>query len=315
MKNYKKKFIIIFIISFFNITNNIYAFENKIVMNVGKQIITSYELKNKIKTYLILNKVELNQDNINRAKDSALKFLINFKIKREEVTKYNQENDSSSVNKYLEDLAIKFNTNKDGLKKIFNNNDISYKLHLNEIETEYKWQKLIFQLYKDKTYVDEKEIEKELKKIIESQKETEEYKLSEIQISAKDSLDAQNQIVEVKKQIEQIGFNNTAIKNSSSLTATSGGDLGWINSQSLSKNIYEIVSKLTKDEVSKPIIQSNTIMFIKLVDKRKITLNKIDLDTTKKKIINRKRTEILTLYSNNHLSKLKNNTFIKYNEK
>ena len=136
MKNYKKKFIIIFIISFFNITNNIYAFENKIVMNVGKQIITSYELKNKIKTYLILNKVELNQDNINRAKDSALKFLINFKIKREEVTKYNQENDSSSVNKYLEDLAIKFNTNKDGLKKIFNNNDISYKLHLNEIETE-----------------------------------------------------------------------------------------------------------------------------------------------------------------------------------
>jgi hypothetical protein len=56
-------------------------------------------------------------------------------------------------------------------------------------------------------------------------------------------------------------------------------------------------------------------MFIKLVDKRKITLNKIDLDTTKKKIINRKRTEILTLYSNNHLSKLKNNTFIKYNEK
>ncbi|MDC0903008.1 peptidylprolyl isomerase [Pelagibacteraceae bacterium] len=315
MKNYKKKFIIIFIISFFNITNNIYAFENKIVMNVGKQIITSYELKNKIKTYLILNKVELNQDNINRAKDSALKFLINFKIKREEVTKYNQENDSSSVNKYLEDLAIKFNTNKDGLKKIFNNNDISYKLHLNEIETEYKWQKLIFQLYKDKTYVDEKEIEKELKKIIESQKETEEYKLSEIQISAKDSLDAQNQIVEVKKQIEQIGFNNTAIKNSSSLTATSGGDLGWINSQSLSKNIYEIVSKLTKGEVSKPIIQSNTIMFIKLVDKRKITLNKIDLDTTKKKIINRKRTEILTLYSNNHLSKLKNNTFIKYNEK
>ena len=315
MKNYKKKFIIIFIISFFNITNNIYAFENKIVMNVGKQIITSYELKNKIKTYLILNKVELNQDNINRAKDSALKFLINFEIKREEVTKYNQENDSSSVNKYLEDLAIKFNTNKDGLKKIFNNNDISYKLHLNEIETEYKWQKLIFQLYKDKTYVDEKEIEKELKKIIESQKETEEYKLSEIQISAKDSLDAQNQIVEVKKQIEQIGFNNTAIKNSSSLTATSGGDLGWINSQSLSKNIYEIVSKLTKDEVSKPIIQSNTIMFIKLVDKRKITLNKIDLDTTKKKIINRKRTEILTLYSNNHLSKLKNNTFIKYNEK
>ena len=44
------------------------SIQNKILVNVGNQIITSYELKNKVKTILILSNKELNQDNINKTK-------------------------------------------------------------------------------------------------------------------------------------------------------------------------------------------------------------------------------------------------------
>ena len=54
--------------------------ESKILMSVGNQIITSYELKNRVKTILILSNKELNQDNVNRTKNQALNFLINFKL-------------------------------------------------------------------------------------------------------------------------------------------------------------------------------------------------------------------------------------------
>ena len=55
------------------------SIQNKILVNIGSQIITSYELKNRVKTILVLNNKELNQENINNVKSEALNFLINFK--------------------------------------------------------------------------------------------------------------------------------------------------------------------------------------------------------------------------------------------
>ena len=60
---------------------------NKIIANIESQIITSYELKNKIKTILVLSNQELNQDNINKTKNQAMTTLINHKLKKEEVQK------------------------------------------------------------------------------------------------------------------------------------------------------------------------------------------------------------------------------------
>ena len=44
------------------------SIQNKILVNIGNQIITSYELKNRVKTILILNNKELNQENVDRTK-------------------------------------------------------------------------------------------------------------------------------------------------------------------------------------------------------------------------------------------------------
>ena len=56
------------------------SIQNKILVNIGNQIITSYELKNRVKTILILNNKEFNQANIDVTKNEALNFLINLKL-------------------------------------------------------------------------------------------------------------------------------------------------------------------------------------------------------------------------------------------
>ena len=56
--------------------------ENKIIANVGDKIISSYELKTKIKLLLFLSNQELNQDNINTTKAIAINSLINYKLKK-----------------------------------------------------------------------------------------------------------------------------------------------------------------------------------------------------------------------------------------
>ena len=95
-----------------------------------------------------------------------------------------------------------------------------------------------------------------------------------------------------------------------STTSLDGGKIGWINSKSLSKKILTILDKMKIGDISKPIIQTNTATIIKLLDKKTINLNEMDLNELRKKIVNNKKNELLSLYSNNYLSKIKNNALI-----
>ena len=57
--------------------------QNKIIIKVGNEIVTSYELKNKIMRSLILSGIEINQDNIDKLKKSVENLISNKLIKIE----------------------------------------------------------------------------------------------------------------------------------------------------------------------------------------------------------------------------------------
>ena len=287
------------------------SIENRVIAKVGDQIVTSYELINKIKTILFLNKQSLNQGNINSIKQQALILLIDNKIKIEEIKKYNHSfTQNNMLQNNLDKIAKKFNTDSQGLKELFTNNTIDYAIYKNDVETDLLWNTLIFRLYEEKISFNEKEVENDLKKFISNQEDVEEYKLSEIEILINDSLENTNKIAQIQQQIKDMGFENAAMKFSISATASDGGDLGWINSKSLSEQILTIISKLKVNEISKPIITTDKLLFLKLIDKKKIKIKENNLDTIREKIINEKKNEYLQLFSNNHLSKIKNNKFI-----
>ena len=290
------------------------SIQNKILVNIGNQIITSYELKNRVKTILILNNKELNQANIDVTKNEALNFLINLKLKKEEIIKYKITANNNAVLNHLDNIASSYNTDKNGLKIIFQNNDLSYELFLDGIKTEFAWQQLIFNLHQNKIKLNEKEIDEELNKITTKQKQVEEYNLAEIEVILENNFNDKEKIEEIKNQINEIGFKNTSIKYSTSISALEGGNLGWINSQALSNIILNTVKKMKPGDVSEPIFQSETATFIKLLDKRKISFSDINLKKMKDQIIAQKKNELLNLFSNSYLSKIKNTTFIQYNE-
>jgi len=290
------------------------SIQNKILVNIGNQIITSYELKNRVKTILVLNNKELNQENIDRTKSEALNFLINFKLKKEEIIKYKITFNNNAVLNHLNNIASNYNTDQNGLKTIFENNDLSYELFLDGIKTEFAWQQLIFNFHRDKIKINEKEIDEELNEIITKQKQAEEYNLAEIEIILENNFNDKKKIEEIKNQINEIGFKNTSIKYSTSLSAFGGGNLGWINSKALSNIILSTVKEMKPGDISEPIFQSETATFIKLLDKRKISFSDINLKKMKSQIISQKKNELLNLFSNSYLSKIKNTTLIKYNE-
>ena len=303
------KFYIIFFLFFSNI---VYAIQNSIVANIDNQIINSFELKNKILTVLILSNQDVNQDNINLSQNEAMRSLINLKLKKSEISKYNVTENEQRLDAYLKSTSSRFNTDIQGLKSIFKNSNINYDLFIEELNIEFKWQKLIFDLYKDKinTNINKAEIDKEINIVIKNQANINEYKLAEIEVTFENNEEAEKKINEVKNQIKKIGFENTAIKFSSSSTAFEGGDLGWISSKSLSNKILKAVEQLNIGDVSETIFQTNSILLIKLSNKRVIQSKDLNTNEIREKIILSRKNEMLNLLSANHLSKVKNQALI-----
>ena len=141
---------------------------------------------------------------------------------------------------------------------------------MNEIKIELAWRQFIFRMYNNKVNVEEKDIEFELSKIMKQKSEIEEYRLSEIEVLIEKDKTLENQISFILDQIQKNGFDQTAEKLSISSSSSNQGDLGWINSKSFSKSIFQIVKNMKTGDISEPIKNANSIVFIKLIDKKKL---------------------------------------------
>ena len=88
MRHYNIFLIIIFFQTIFFFSFVKAAIQNSIIVKVGDEIVTSYELESKIKTTLLINGVEFNQTNINRVKNNSrfLKYFGN-KVRNSILTK------------------------------------------------------------------------------------------------------------------------------------------------------------------------------------------------------------------------------------
>ena len=250
------------IILYFIFNNVVFAsIENKIILKVENEIITNFEVKNKILSTLILSNQEINQENIDNFKKQALEFLIQYKLKKIELSKFSLKNDNSKIQNYLNSIS---GNDIDKLKDTFKENNIDFELFVDEVKTQLKWQQLIYKIYVDKIQIDEKSISKEIEEIMEKESEIQEYKISEIEILLRGDDSDEEKISNILRQINDIGFENTALKFSSSSSAINKGDIGWINSKSLSKQIYEIIKNMKPNEVSKPIKRPQSVLFLKI---------------------------------------------------
>lgn len=308
IKILKKNFSIFFLIFFFEMLEA--SVENKIVIKVGNKIITSLEIKNKINTELVLRDLEVNQSNINKMKKIAVQALIDSRIKEIEIEKYSSINlNNVDISRQLLSISGK---NIEALKKKFSENSLDYDIFLKDLKLQNSWQKLIFTLFGDKIIINEDEIIKELNIIKNENSNIKTYNLSEIEVSYDGDIEKEEQIKKIKQSIEMIGFDQTIAVHSESLSATNNGQLGYISEKSLSQEIFNNLKNLKKGNISDPIVQLNKIIFLKINEIKIIKNENFSLDLEKKRLINEKKNNLLKLYSQSHLSKIKNNSFIEF---
>ena len=244
---------------------------NNIVVKVGDLLISSVDVQNQIITNLVINKKEINQVNIDNVKNFALKILVNKLIKKNEINKFQITNyNKKDLYDYIDKIAKDLDTNRNGLKKIFKENNINYDLLVGNHEIELLWNTLIYSVYSKQININIIAIENEIEKIKSSVNL--EYNLSEIEIPITQY--NKNKYNEILKVIKDDGFQVAAQKFSVSATAGNGGLVGWVSAQSLSSKYIEQLKKINIQGISEPILNDiSAIIYKPLVNSNVPTQN------------------------------------------
>ena len=299
-----KKFF--FILLSFLMFNQVQSIETKIIHNIQNEIITNIDIKNEFKYLIALNNslkkldkekiLSISNESIIREKIKKIEILKNFKE-----IKINEDYSSILIkNIYLRINLKSLNEFEQYLK--------DYGLTINDIKTKTTidalWNELIMQKYGTKININEDKIEKEILK--NSTIQTKEYQLSEIIFEVISKEEIEKKYNEVVRSIDKEGFKNSAAIYSFSESAKIGGDIGWINENSLNDNIKKNIKDLKNGQITKPIILANGILILKLVD-TKTSETTIDVKNELKKAINYERNRQLNQYSKIYYNKIKKN--------
>ena len=300
------KIISIFLIFFYSNVANA-EIKNKIIAKVGKEIITSFDLENRIRTIIYLNGFEFNQENINNTKNEEIKSLIQKSIKQSELKRFKVKDYSViDLENYLVDVSKSKQLQRSELKNAFKEIGIDYNKFVESHRIELLWQTLIFDLYKNQLTVNSVEVENEFKKKLLIQKNFKEYKISEIEVGNNEMLGV------ALEMIRKDGFEQSARKISISNSSSNGGLIGWFPEQSLSKKYLEELEKLNKGDITNSIRTQNSIIILKINDIKIVKNENLDLEKLKKQIIVRIKNNKLKLFSRSHFSNLENTTLIDF---
>ena len=300
MKNY------LLILFLFFASNNAKAIESKIIYNIKNEVITNIDIKNEFKYLMALNTSlkELDKEKILSISNES---VIKEKIKKIELSKNFKE---LKINENFSEILLKNIYTRLNLKSL-NEFEIyleSYDLKISDIKTKITinalWNELIVKKYGSKVTINESAIKK---KILENSKiQSKEYQLSEIIFEVTNKEEIERKYNEVVRSINEIGFENSAAMYSFSETAKIGGDIGWVNENSLNNNIKKNIKNLKIGEFTKPIILSTGIMILKLINTRN-SETAIDIENELKKAINYERNRQLNQYSKIYYNKIKKN--------
>ena len=272
----KKFFLKICIILILNIIPLKIAYSDVfIVAKVNQDIITNIDVDFE-KKYLVSLNPNLKKLDQSRIIEYAKNSLINEKIKRIEIEKkYKIVTNETLLSKIIGDIYTSIGISSLAeFESYLSQNDIDIKRVKEKISIEIAWNDLVVKTFKNEIEINQDLLSKEVENF--DKEMVDNLLLSEIIFTVKNKNDLELKYNEIKESINEIGFDETARIYSLSDSKKSGGNLGWIYKNQLSKEIRDELNGLSVGNYTKPIISSGGFLILKLNDIKteSIELNK-----------------------------------------
>ena len=161
MNKYLIRFMMIAIIMSQGI--NLNANENKIAILVNDNVITNYDIEQRLMIFAIINQVQITQDNSGIITNKIVDELIDGALKDEKINEYDISVSNKNIERYEKVLFKNRGLEKDYIFEIMSLNNINTDQFYKMLNTDVGWQILISRLYYRGASVSDIEIEELMK--------------------------------------------------------------------------------------------------------------------------------------------------------
>ena len=300
------KYLKIALIIFFLTFSKGLTIENKIILKIDNEIITTLDVYKEITNIKFFNK------NLNNLSDEeiyqiSIQSLIKYEIKKNEISKkfkiveiQNKDYLDQLIEKTFKDLGFQ---NLQNFKNELIKREISFENFEEKLKIEILWNQLIFSTYYNKLVIDEEKLKKQINNI---DKTVKSFNLNEIIFNVESIEEIETKYNLILNDIQKLGFEGAALKHSISNSSINGGNLGWIDEKNISKQILEQINKINIKSITKPIRISSGFLILQKFDEREIQKN-LDSEEELKKLIDYEKNQQLNNYSNLYYNKIKKN--------
>ena len=119
----------------------------KIIKLVNNNVITNFDLEQRLKLYSTLNNVNINKENIDKLAVEMLSLMVDEKLQLEQINKYEISINESEINDYIERAYLSESNSLNEFIDALNNNNIDIAILKKSIEVMIGWNKLTSRLY------------------------------------------------------------------------------------------------------------------------------------------------------------------------
>ena len=279
--------------------------ENKIILKINDEIITSIDIFNEIENLKFFNK-NLNQLDNEEIYKIAIQSITKHKIKKNEISKFFENFDVQNEDYLNEVIGNSYkNLGFQDVKTFKNelrNKKISFENFKEKIEIDILWSQLIYSKYYNKIIIDEKKLKKQINSLLNETNNL--LNLREIIFEVSDMEEIEAKFNLIKNDIQKLGFEGAALKHSISNTSANGGNLGWIDERSINKQILNELKIISIKSITKPLRVQSGFLILQKFDEREIQ-KEINEEEELKKLIDFEKNQQLNNYSNLYYNKVK----------
>ena len=239
---------------------------------VNNDIITTYDLQQRVKYMLVTTGAEPTEASILRIQRQAMNNLINERLQIQELDKYDSTVDDREINSRVAQLFQRNNLDPNEMVARLGSVGVSIETLRDQVRSEIAWQRVINGLYGSRIRITDSQIE-EMMDRMETSASKPQYRVSEIYIEGTPEINGmEGALIGANAMIEQLKdgapFQLLARQFSSATSAANGGDIGYVHEGELRPEIDEVLRQMEPGTVSTPIEVPGGFYVIALIDKK-----------------------------------------------
>jgi len=239
---------------------------------VNNDIITTYDLRQRVLYMLVTTGAQRDEATVNRIQRQAMNNLINERLQIQELDRYDSSVGDEEVNRQVGQLLQRNEISPDEMVERLGSVGVSIETLRDQVRSEIAWQRIINNVYGARIRITDSQIEEMMDRMT-ANADKPKYRVAEIFIEATPEINGMEGAkfgadAMIKQLQEGAPFQLLARQFSSATSAANGGDIGYVQEGELRPEIDSVIRQMEPGKVSPPIEVPGGFYVIALIDKK-----------------------------------------------